>query len=157
MLISFVIIWRGCCIRMIKDFWKMCGGRIDKTFLLKVGIPVLVVLIAAVVFLARPFEQEQMQLQDFRGITESEKGADSASSQFGNFLDREKSLQKVLAPSPKEVAKSGEIGYTPFVAESISAEEKVVSNNALLAHIYREKLLFQIKEDISFIISKLYE
>lgn len=127
----------------------------QKNILLKLGIPVLIAIIAVSIFLIKPFAREHEQLKDIRVITESEQNAKSVSSQFGSLLKKEQVLVGVLPTSSQPLAKSTKIGYDIFNVESIDSAALEARMSGFIKQVRRHKMLSDIKQDILYTTSRL--
>jgi hypothetical protein len=137
---------------------KLQNIFLDKKNLARTGAMVLFVVAVAAVVLFNPFKREQEQLQDLRVIADSEKGADSLSSQFGDFVERERSLRQVIAASPSPAAgveNNPRTGYTAFDAVLIASEAQNVSVLSGI-HTENERKTDQVFEEFAYFYTNLY-
>ena len=134
---------------------KENNGIIKKKTLVQIGAFVLVVLAIVVVLVIKPFERERAQVEDLRRITESERGADTLSSGFGDFLDRERNISKFR--SQPSLAQTDKVGYTAFTASEIEAEFQKVSYYAVFKENWHLQEVAQLEGNFDYFYSLLFD
>lgn len=129
----------------------------NKRTLIRFGIPFLAVAVAGTVFFLKPFEKEKTQLDDLRGIAQSEKEADSISSQFGDFLRHEQTLPGVSPSVSNSVAEDGNVGYTAFAIDRITAESAHAAEYPLFSENSHDAEILRVATDFEFFFQTIYE